>query len=210
MTYWAIVPVKPLRRAKSRLAGVLSRDEREALSQDMLIHTLEILSEVPSIERTLVVSRDSRALAIARDHGARTVTEHGSPKLNRALVRATVVARGYGVAGVLVLPADLPLITCEDIENLISKGTDPPVIVLAPDRHGDGTNALLASPPGLIEYDFGPNSFQQHIQAAEKAGARVEICALASLGLDVDLPEDLKIFQENRDASVARKKEDSS
>jgi 2-phospho-L-lactate guanylyltransferase len=59
MTYWAIVPVKPLRRAKSRLAGVLSDDERALLSQHLLQHTLGVLKEIPEIERTLVVSRCS-------------------------------------------------------------------------------------------------------------------------------------------------------
>lgn len=203
MTLWAIVPVKPLRRAKSRLASVLSRDERARLSREMLEHTLEVLKEVPRIERTLVVSRDSSALKLARKHGARTVSERGTPELNRALVRATVVAHSYGVSGVLILPADLPLIGREDIECLIERASDPPVVVLAPDRHGRGTNALLTVPPALIEYEFGPQSFQHHIDRARKAGARIEICSLPSLGLDVDLPEDLQILEQEREESHA-------
>ena len=191
MTIWAIVPVKPLRRAKSRLSGVLSREDRVELSQQMLTHTLEVLAEIPSIERTLVVSRDSRALALARKLGARTVAERGSPQLNRALVRATLVARRYSVAGVLVLPADLPLLTREDIERLIAKASNPPVVVIAPDRRGSGTNALLSCPPGLIEYAFGPQSFPSHLERARKAGVHLEICELPSLALDVDIPDDL-------------------
>lgn len=191
MTIWAIVPVKPLKRAKSRLSGVLSKEDRVELSQQMLTHTLEVLAEIPSIERTLVVSRDSRALALARKLGARTVSERGSPQLNRALVRATLVARRYSVSGVLVLPADLPLLTREDIERLIERASDPPVVVIAPDRRGSGTNALLSCPPGLIEYAFGPQSFPSHLERARKAGARLEICELPSLALDVDVPDDL-------------------
>jgi 2-phospho-L-lactate guanylyltransferase len=198
VTIWAIVPVKPLRRAKSRLSDVLSKEDRLELSQQMLTHTLEILGEIPSIERTLVVSRDSRALSLARKLGARTVTERGSPQLNRALIRATLVARRYSVSGVLVLPADLPLLTREDVEFLIDKATDPPVVVIAPDRRGSGTNALLSSPPGLIEYAFGPKSFPSHVERATKAGARVEICELPSLALDVDLPDDLAHLQAGR------------
>ena len=195
MTYWAIVPIKPLRRAKSRLSGVLSRDERASLSQQMLEHTLEVLKQVPEIERTLVVSRDSHALALARQHGARTVTERGTPELNNALIRATLVAKTYGVAGVLVLPADLPLIKIEDIKELIKRAQNPPVMVIVPDRHHSGTNALLTCPPGLIEYDFGPDSFNRHVARAEAAGARLELCEIASVGLDVDLPEDLDYLQ---------------
>jgi 2-phospho-L-lactate guanylyltransferase len=196
---WAIVPVKPLRRAKSRLGSVLSDQERADLSQEMLIHTLRVLAEVPQIEQSLVVSRDSGALALAREHGARTVTEQGSPELNQALARATALASSYGVSATLVLPADLPLLERQDIEEMIQRASDPPVVVIAPDRHREGTNALLVSPPGLIEYDFGPNSFARHLQRADLAGARVEICQLAALGLDLDAPEDLEIYHREND-----------
>ncbi len=195
MTLWAIVPIKPLSRAKSRLSVVLSRDERVALSREMLINTIKVLSQVPEIERTLVISRDSQALALARKHNASTVTERGLPELNKALIRATILASGYGISGILVLPADLPLLEVEGIRKLIAMATDPPVVVIAPDRRGLGTNALISSPPGLIEYDFGPSSFQRHVEHAKAVGARIEICELPSIGLDVDLPEDLAIFQ---------------
>lgn len=195
MTIWAIVPVKPMRRAKSRLSTVMSADERASLSQKLLMHTLETLGQVPAVEHTLVVSRDSHALALAREAGARTVQENGSPELNRALVRATIVAQGYGVSRVLILPADLPLLQVEDIEHLIALSDNPPVVVVAPDRHGTGTNALISSPPGLIEYDFGPDSFARHVERAKAAGVRLEVCQLPSIGLDLDLPEDLELLR---------------
>ncbi len=201
MTVWAIVPVKPLDRAKSRLAGVLSRLERTTLSQQMLVNTLQALAAVPAVERTLVVSRDSRALALARAHGAKTVSERGQPQLNRALVRATLLARGYNVSAVLVLPADLPLLTREDIEALLALAVEPPVVVIAPDRRRSGTNALLSAPPGLIEYDFGPDSFGRHLAHAREAGARVQLCELPSLGLDLDVPEDLELLRRGGQAA---------
>ncbi|MFT3895602.1 MAG: 2-phospho-L-lactate guanylyltransferase [Anaerolineales bacterium] len=155
MTLWAIVPVKPLRRGKSRLAGKLTEDERAELNQSLLQHTIETLTDLKEIEQVLVVSRDPHALTVARNHGARTVLEDGQPHLNTALKRATVVAQVYATRGVLVLPADLPLISPQDIRELIDRAIDPPVVVIAPDRHHTGTNALLISPSGLIEYDFG-------------------------------------------------------
>ena len=150
MTLWAIVPVKPLRRGKSRLAGTLSEDERAHLNQLLLEHTLKTLTDLREIEQILVVSRDPAALSLARDHGARTVREAaGSPKLNTALSRATVVAQVYATRGVLVLPADLPLMTPEDILALVERATKPPVVVIAPDRREEGTNALLNSAMAL-------------------------------------------------------------
>ena len=195
MTLWAIVPVKPLRRGKSRLAGTLSEDERTDLNRALLQHTLETLSNLKEVEQVLVVSRDPQALTIARNLGARTVREDGQPQLNTALKRATVVAQVYATRGVLVLPADLPLISREDILELINRAVDPPVVVIAPDRHQKGTNALLISPAGLIEYDFGENSFQRHCERVKEAGARLEIVNLPSLGLDLDLPEDLELVR---------------
>lgn len=196
MTLWAIVPVKPLRRGKSRLAGALSEDERTDLNRSLLQNTLKTLSELKEVEEVLVISRDPHALTIARNYGARTVREDGQPELNTALKRATVVAQVYATGAVLILPADLPLITPEDVRALIERAGEPPAVVIAPDRHGTGTNALLISPSGLIEYDFGENSFQRHCQRAQESGARLEIVNLPSLGLDLDLPEDLELIRQ--------------
>ena len=195
MTLWAIVPVKPLRRGKSRLAGALSEDERTELNRTLLQHTLKTLSELKELEEVLVISRDPQALTLARNYGARTVREDGQPELNTALKRATVIAQVYATRGVLVLPADLPLISREDILALIERAVDPPVVVIAPDRHEKGTNALLISPSGLIEYDFGENSFQRHCELVRNSGARLEVLNLPTLGLDLDLPEDLELVR---------------
>ena len=195
MTLWAIVPVKPLRRGKSRLAGTLTEDERTALNQELLEHTLKVLSTLKELDQVLVVSRDPQALTIARNHGARTVQEDGQPHLNTALARATVMAQVHSIRGILVLPADLPLLTHDDVLALIDRAAKPPVVVIAPDRHGKGTNALLMVPSGQIEYDFGEGSFQRHCERAIKSGARLEIVELPSLGLDLDLPEDLEMIR---------------
>jgi len=196
MTLWAIVPVKPLRRGKSRLASVLTQDERADLNQRLLVHTVDTLRSLPEIEHVLVVSRDPAALALARNHGARTVQENGSPQLNVALARATILAKNYITRGVLIVPADLPLITPEDVRSMLDRAKYPPVVVVAPDRHRQGTNALLVCPVGLIDYEFGPGSFQRHCDLANKAGARLEVCELPSLALDVDYPEDLDIIED--------------
>ncbi len=193
MTFWAIVPVKPLRRGKSRLANLLSPNERTDLNRYLLENTLDTLKGIPEIEHVLVVSRDSEALALARDLGARTVQENGTPNLNIALARATVVAKKYAIRGVLILPVDLPLITPEDVRTMLARVGEPPVVVVAPDRCHNGTNALLICPTGLIEYEYGPGSFQRHCERARAVGARLEICELPSLSLDLDNPEDFDL-----------------
>jgi 2-phospho-L-lactate/phosphoenolpyruvate guanylyltransferase len=196
MSLWAIVPVKPLRRGKSRLSGVLSEEERTFLNYTMLANTLKNLKAVPEVDQVLVISRDTAALAMAREFGARTVQEDGSSDLNTALRRATVAAQFYAAQRVLILPADLPLVGKENIQQFIRLADRPPVVVISPDRRYDSTNALLVSPTGLIDYQFGPGSFQRHIDQANKYRVRIEICELAELTLDLDLPEDLDLLRQ--------------
>jgi 2-phospho-L-lactate guanylyltransferase len=191
-----------LKRGKSRLAGILTEEERTQLNQDLLEKTLKTLSELKELDQVLVVSRDTHALTIARNYGARTVQEDGQPHLNTALARATVVAQLHATRGILVLPADLPLLTPEDVLVLIDRAIQAPVVVIAPDRHRKGTNALLMVPPGLIEYDFGDGSFERHCERARQAGARLEIVELPSLALDLDLPEDLEMVRKLETSKV--------
>jgi 2-phospho-L-lactate/phosphoenolpyruvate guanylyltransferase len=202
MTLWAIVPVKPLRRGKSRLAGTLTEEERATLNQELLERTLKTLSSLKELDKVLVVSRDQHALTIARNHGAKTVQEDGQPHLNTALARASVVAQVHSIHGILVLPVDLPLLTTDDVLALIDRASKPPVVVIAPDRHHKGTNALLMVPAGQIEFEFGEGSFQRHCERALESGARLEVVDLPSLGLDLDDPEDLELIRKMESQKV--------
>jgi 2-phospho-L-lactate guanylyltransferase len=191
---WAIVPVKPLQRAKSRLAGVLNRDQRAELSRRMLVRTLDVLADI---------RRWSSRWSSAAIQGAGTGRKHRAAPDQRGAASST--APGAGDRGSppirrlrgLVLPADLPLLAREDVQSLIAHDQNPPVVAIAPDRHQQGTNALLIAPPGLIEYEFGPGSFARHVAQARAAGARVEICLLPSLALDLDAPDDLALLQDD-------------
>jgi 2-phospho-L-lactate guanylyltransferase len=200
MTIWAIVPVKPFTLAKSRLAGSLTPQQRSELSRRLLIHTLDVLARVPLIRRTLVVSRDSAALALARKARANTVTESTRSELdlNLALRRATEAALAFGVQAVLILPADLPNLAPADVELLLKTLVPASVertAVIAPDRHERGTNALLVRPPDLIRFAFGPDSFPEHVRRAQAAGAQVRLVRTPNLALDLDTPEDWALMQ---------------
>jgi 2-phospho-L-lactate guanylyltransferase len=191
MCIWAIIPVKPLNRAKSRLADVLEPDQRRFLAETMLRHVLETVRAVPQVMGTLVISRDTKVLSIAREYEARTVQESGAPELNTALLRATKVVASWGCNATLVLPADLPLIAPEDVMNIVNLGRSVMSVVISTDQSEDGTNALYMRPPGLIPYAFGPGSYSRHLQLAREAGAEVNIYRSDRLSLDIDLPVDL-------------------
>lgn len=191
---FAIVPVKPFSLSKSRLSTLLSADERAELSRRLLTHTLQVLTNVSEITQTLVISRDPAVLTLARNHQVQAIVELGVGKLNTALAQASWAAQASGAEAILILPADLPLLSEEALRQLIAESKIKPVMVIAPDRHEDGTNALLLRPPNLINYAFGEHSFQRHRAQAEPADVSVRICRLPELALDLDTPEDLDLL----------------
>jgi 2-phospho-L-lactate guanylyltransferase len=195
MSLWAVVPVKPLDRAKSRLAGALAPEERASLVQSLLERTVGILRQVPAVTEILVVTRDPGVAGWASQTGIQVLREDRESDLNRELASATRLAQAQQAEAVLILHADLPRVTSADIEAMTASAAAPPIVVVAPDRHGRGTNALLCSPPGLIEYRFGPDSFALHCAQAQAAGARLEVCSSPGLALDLDLPEDLELLR---------------
>jgi 2-phospho-L-lactate guanylyltransferase len=195
MSLCAIIPIKPLRRGKSRLSSVLSEDKREGLNQYLLSSTLQCLKNIREIDHILVISYDPSALTLARKFGARTVLENRNTNINRALRKASLAAKAINSSKILIVPADLPLITKEDILAVIKNSGNPPEIVIVPDRKMSGTNVLLVNPIGAIKYDFGEWSFRKHIEQAERKKINIKICKRKNLSFDLDLPEDLEFLK---------------
>jgi 2-phospho-L-lactate/phosphoenolpyruvate guanylyltransferase len=201
MPLWAIIPIKPLRCGKSRLSTVLTNQERENLNHNLLIHSINCLKQVVSIDQILVISHDPVALSYSRGYGVRTIQENRNTNINYALRKATRAAIAFSASSILIIPADLPLMTPDDIDGLISKSNSAMQIIISPDRKMYGTNALYISPPGILDYDFGEWSFKKHIEQAERKKIKVEIYNNERLGFDLDLPEDLKLFRETKTSS---------
>jgi 2-phospho-L-lactate guanylyltransferase len=187
----AILPVGALEGAKSRLGDTLDAEERRELAIEMLDRTVRAALETPAIDETLVVSPDREVLDRAATAGARTLLQR-SQGLNRGLREARDDAIAGGADAVVILPIDLPLVSPAALAELVAPldaVVERPVVVLAPDRHGRGTNALVVAPPDAIEFGFGGDSRAAHAACAAEVGARyVEIDG--PLGLDIDTPED--------------------
>ena len=195
MSLWAIIPVKPLKNAKSRLAPVLLPNQRFELAQAMFRHVLSVTASVGQVTGVLVISRDTKALAIARELGAKTLQEGAFSNLNPALLRATMVVKSWRADTVLILPADLPFINADDIRAMILLAQEKS-LVIATDRERDGTNALLVRPPGAISYEYGRGSYRRHISLAEEADLCVSLYQSDRTALDIDVPQDLRDYQE--------------
>jgi 2-phospho-L-lactate guanylyltransferase len=200
----AIVPLRALDGAKSRLGGVLDAEERQDLVTDLLRRTIAAAGDAPAVDEVVVVSPDPAVLAVARAGGAVGLEQHGSG-LNGALEEARDQAIERGAYAILVVPADLPAISAAAIASFIEATLPdrPPVVGLVTDRHERGTNALLLAPPDVIAFAFGGDSRVAHAARARAAGARyVEVGGV--LALDIDTPDDL-LHVESADPAALRR-----
>ncbi len=179
MSWIALVPLKLGPDRKSRLAPRLGAFERAALSDFMACHVLACLEAAPSVSE--IVTLSLRAVGQAR-----WVADKGRG-LNTELLEARAT---IGTAPLLVIHADLPLLAVEDVEALVAAAGGG--VALAPDRHGEGTNALAVGVDPGFEFRFGPGSLAAH-RAARPAAKEV---ARRGLSHDIDTPDDL-------DAAVA-------
>jgi 2-phospho-L-lactate guanylyltransferase len=192
---FAIVPAGTLDGAKSRLGAVLDAEERHELAASLARRTIAAAVAAPSIADVLVITPDDEVRALALALGARPLRQR-STGLNVGLREARGEAIAAGAAAILVLPTDLPHVDAAAIEAVLAPLADPrrPLVVIVPDRHGRGTNALLVAPPDAIDVRFGGDSRAAHAAAAGEVGAHlVELGG--PLRLDLDTPDDLVLAQ---------------
>jgi 2-phospho-L-lactate guanylyltransferase len=157
------------------------------------------LRRAQGVDKVIVVTGESGAEALARAYDAESIPDDDRGHSHAA--RSGVdwaLERDYD--RVLLVPGDCPALDPNEVDELVRTGMSAPDVVIVPDRHGEGTNALLLAPPDAIAPSFGPGSRARHEQAAEAAGARWRIAEPRSLVLDVDTAEDLAALRAALDA----------
>lgn len=204
MTLHAIVPIKSLERAKSRLAGALAPPERRALVLEMLADVVAALRHPAApVAAVWVVSADPAPLQLAAAWGARPLRE-AAGELNGALEQARGAALASGAEAILVVPGDVPLITPADIAAmaaLLRAGAD---VALAADAAASGTNALGMRRGADLPFRFGPDSAARHAAEAAAMGLRLARYSSPTLALDVDGPASLARYRALAPARAAR------
>jgi 2-phospho-L-lactate guanylyltransferase len=186
------IPIRAFDGAKSRLGAVLDAEERRELVERLLRRAVAAALDTAGVIEVLVVSPDPEVLAVAVDGGARPVAQV-SRGLNPALHEARAVATGERL---LIIPGDIPGVSPATLREVLAAGdaAGSPSVVLAPDRHGRGTNALLLDPPDVIDPAFGGDSRAGHAWLASSADAAfVEVRDV--LDLDIDTPDDLLLAE---------------
>ena len=193
MSLVAVLPVKRFSTAKERLAeDGLTAGERMALATGMLSDVLAALRRCEAIDDVVVVTGEPGAESMARGAGAQVLPDSPQDDHSDAAVRGVQWAIADGAFAALLVASDTPALDPADVDRLADSIGEGPEVVIVPDRHGEGTNALLLQPPDVIRPAFGPGSRERHEALARSAGAKVTVFECRSLGLDVDTVSDLR------------------
>jgi 2-phospho-L-lactate guanylyltransferase len=188
----AILPIKSFGAAKQRLSPTFGGGARQALAQAMFSDVLSSLRKVERLEAITVVSADPTVDAAARGNGVTVVVDHAESGQSDATILGIRHALASGYDRVLLVPGDTPLLSPDELDLLLARGeADGMQVVIVPDRHGSGTNALMISPPDAFRPSFGPDSLNRHLTLAQEAGLKHSVEEVPSLSYDVDTPDDL-------------------
>ena len=186
---FAVLPVKNPRNAKQRLSGFLPAGERETLARLLYKQTLSALCQATGIDRIAVATSDPEVAGHARSLGLIVFDENEQVSHSSSADAACLRAQEMGATTVLLVPIDVPLVTPSDFTCLAS--TTRPGLVVVPSADGTGTNALVRTPPDVIESRFGPGSFRAHLDQAQSKGIPADVLRLEGLMFDIDTPEDV-------------------
>lgn len=188
----AILPVKSFDAAKRRLADTLGASARQELVQAMFQDVLAALRLVGELDAIAVVTRNPDVERLARGDRVAVLADryqHGHCEAASIGIRH---ALEHGFERALLVPGDTPLLDAGEVGALLREAADDgTAVVVARDRHGTGTNALLLQPPAVIAPSFGPGSCERHRELARVAGVSCRVEEVPSLALDVDTPGDL-------------------
>ena len=187
-----VVPFKR-NNAKSRLAGILTPDERDALAMNMLRDVMDALDgfEVDILTSSILSNKDVdfSSCVLLSDSG-----------LNEALNEYLDSHAGHDNDSVMIVMADLPLIRSKHIREIAGLDAD---VVIAPGK-GGGTNILYIKDPSGFHVDYYGASFLDHLRIARESGASVEVYDSFAVSTDIDEPEDLVELLIHGDGEAAR------
>lgn len=194
MNIWAVIPKKPIREAKSNLAEILTQDEQQQLAWSLFQHTITQLTDWHRLQGILVISADQTYLKACDQTRIHFLQEDQPNEINTSLNFAIRHLTEKKPDAILVIRGDLPLLSKEALLPLIEQ-TPIPGIGIVGDRHQRRTNILLASPPNILPFCFGENSFMHHQLIAQERNVPTHITLSAPLSLDIDTPADFLFFK---------------
>jgi 2-phospho-L-lactate/phosphoenolpyruvate guanylyltransferase len=190
----AILPVKSFPNAKQRLSPGLDAPVRRQLAEAMLDDVLVALSAT-SVDEVIVVTAGEQPGALARRRGARVISDREQGH-NEAAQLGVEEALRASADRVIMVPGDCPALDPSELDALLARPTAERSLIIVPDRHGTGTNALVIKPPDAVGPAFGPGSCERHARLARAAGIPHAVVNVPSLALDIDTPDDLAALED--------------
>jgi 2-phospho-L-lactate/phosphoenolpyruvate guanylyltransferase len=201
---WAAVPVKAFTGAKQRTGSLLTAEQREVLAATMLEDVLAALAGATRLAGILVNTIDPVATRLAKRYRARVVTDGALDGHTGAVNGLARVLVREGRGALLTMPGDIPRVTSDEIDAVISSSLPAPSFTIVPAHDELGSNAVLCEPPLSVPLRFGDNSYFPHLMAARAQRIEPTIIRLPGIGLDIDHPADLRVFMATKPRKPTR------
>src|SRR3954471_19919841 len=113
----------------------------------MVAGMLAGLASVDALDDVIVVTAEAAADEAAHAAGAHVVHDPEEAGQSAAASRGIDAAVERGAGRALLVPGDCPALNPAEVMQLLARTA---AVVIVPDRHGTGTNALLLTPPSAI------------------------------------------------------------
>ena len=200
----AIIPVKTFSNAKTRLD--LSPQKIEDLCKIMLEEILYTISISPQIEKIIIVTKEEKAIEIAKKFNTIIIIDEKEESVNSAVSLADKYLLENGFDASIVFPQDIPFIKTQDIDFMLNYKTPPNFAIIVPSRRFDGTNALVRMPIDLMETHYDEDSYKIHMNTAKEHTLNVAMVFVKRIMWDVDNAEDLEfLLQQDEKPQIAKK-----
>ncbi len=161
---WAVIPVKQISQAKQRLSPFLSTEERRDFFSAMLEDVLSIMVKIDFFKKIILATNCPHAISIAGRHGITHFETGPDDGLNQAAGETVNHLLENGIRDMFLIPADIPLITEEEINSILKAHPSAPSLTIIPSRDKLGSNCILLSPPSRMPLKFGPDSYFRHLE----------------------------------------------
>ena len=188
-----LIPFKNLATAKQRLAVALNARQRSQLAEAMLCDVMNAASGVMGRIDVAVVTGDARAQTMAREFGFIVIEDTRNESETAAIAMATARCEELGYDTTIVVPADVPLITSDELHRVLDAAPAEGA-VFVPAYDGRGSNCILRRPAAIIPLRFGNDSFLPHCEAMKRTGKELVILEMPGIGLDIDNPHELELL----------------
>ncbi len=200
----AIIPVKTFSNAKTRLD--LSQHQKEDLCKVMLEEILHIISISPQIEKTIIVTKEEKAIEIGKKFNAIIIIDEKEESVNSAVALADKYLLENDFHASIVFPQDIPYIKTQDIDFMLNYKMHPNFAIIVPSRRFDGTNALVRMPIDLMKTHYDEDSYKIHMSTAKEHTVNVAMVFVKRIMWDVDNDEDLEfLLEQNEKPQIAEK-----